>query len=402
MARTCTFSWQSETGKAEWSFDGEALLLVPDEVPPRGFSLRECSALSGDGHAIALAFSGQTLSLQRLGQDGPSLLESLWRLWPPARAGALRLSGSGEPRRFRGALLEAAAPKPCELLLYEDLLVAAEEGSDLQPLFLSLLQRITFDETSYAVTLHGWDGRAVRVGKMAGETQAFLEAVKFARAGLVREAAEVAAAHLPGLSAAARAALSAVWLPGRMVAAADLEKACPGFGAAFEASWLSASLRKREGRLLLGWAGGEGTWLGYGRPGLGLGAGTAEEEPAEAGAQAPEDGEESRREAPDCLLWMLCGRGGAWLLETLSEQGHATYRFEGGEEMPHLASRLLCAPQFSREALYLPIERLAGERADLAVAARELGFLRELRARFKGRAIHAGLDRWKREAGVEG
>ena len=65
--------------------------------------------------------------------------------------------------------------------------------------------------------------------------------------------------------------------------------------------------------------------------------------------------------------------------------------------MPALASRLLCAPQFSREALYLPVERLAGVHGELATAARDLAFLRELRARFVDRVIHTSPEAWRTE-----
>ena len=63
--------------------------------------------------------------------------------------------------------------------------------------------------------------------------------------------------------------------------------------------------------------------------------------------------------------------------------------------MQGLASRLLCAPQFSREALYLPIEALGGERGELAIAAQNLGFLVALRRRFTGRIIHRSPESWR-------
>ena len=62
-----------------------------------------------------------------------------------------------------------------------------------------------------------------------------------------------------------------------------------------------------------------------------------------------------------------------------------------------LVSRLLCAPQFSKEALYGPREMLTGERADLAIAAQFLGFLEGLRARFEGRVIHASPEGWRKD-----
>ena len=48
--------------------------------------------------------------------------------------------------------------------------------------------------------------------------------------------------------------------------------------------------------------------------------------------------------------------------------------------MPALVSRLLCAPQFSKEALYNPLADLTGDNAELAIPAQFLGFLVELGA----------------------
>ncbi|NLE10540.1 MAG: hypothetical protein GX630_03450, partial [Actinobacteria bacterium] len=98
-------------------------------------------------------------------------------------------------------------------------------------------------------------------------------------------------------------------------------------------------------------------------------------------------------------LWLLCGKNGVWFLEALSIEDRATYCFTGGEEVPALVSRLLCAPQFSREALYSPLAELTGESADLAIAAQALDFLVELRRRFKDRVIHQTTEGWKRDVG---
>ncbi len=96
---------------------------------------------------------------------------------------------------------------------------------------------------------------------------------------------------------------------------------------------------------------------------------------------------------------MLAGRQDKWFLEALSMDDHATYRFKGGDEVPALVSRLLCAPQFSKEALYSPLADLTGERADLAIPAGSLGFLVALRERFQGRLIHKGVEAWRAEVG---
>jgi hypothetical protein len=94
---------------------------------------------------------------------------------------------------------------------------------------------------------------------------------------------------------------------------------------------------------------------------------------------------------------MLCGTGSIWFLEALSVKDRATYCFRGGDEVPALVSQLLCAPQFSKEALYTPLERLTGDNALLAIPAQSLGFLVELRTRFAGRVIHKSPEGWQKE-----
>jgi hypothetical protein len=157
-----------------------------------------------------------------------------------------------------------------------------------------------------------------------------------------------------------------------------MEGLCSGFEAAFRAGWLPSLLRCEEGGFLLEWASPAGTWLGCTREGGEDGAGGA-----------PDD--------PPPPLWMLAGKKGVWFLEALAMEDRATYCFKGGDEVPALVSRLLCAPQFSKEALYTPSAELAGERADLAIPARYLGFLVELRTRFQSRVIHQSAEGWRKE-----
>ena len=63
--------------------------------------------------------------------------------------------------------------------------------------------------------------------------------------------------------------------------------------------------------------------------------------------------------------------------------------------MVSLVSAMLCAPHFAREAVYMPLADLVGERADLALAARHLPFLAELRQRFVQRIIHRDAESWQ-------
>ena len=135
----------------------------------------------------------------------------------------------------------------------------------------------------------------------------------------------------------------------------------PGFTEALTEGWLAFLPRGEDAAALLAWGGDERCSIGYERSGD---------------------------------LWILAGKGDLWVVENVSAPDCGTYRFVGGAELPALVEQLLCAPQFAREALYLPLDELTGEWATHAPAARYLGFLVRLRELFHGRVIHrdaAGL-----------
>jgi hypothetical protein len=224
-----------------------------------------------------------------------------------------------------------------------------------------------------------------------------------------------------------------------LLSLAEIESAGPGFEEQFRAAWLPHLVRCAEAEDLLRWATEGSTHLGYSR----LESDTTGRTPEEPAGAAPEGDQPGVNEGPASapgplasaaaraaaaaglgggtagtttegvdggvapnlfqpkaaegqpLLWLLAGKGDRWLLEALSDEDHATYCFQAGPEMPGLASSLLCAPQFSREALYLPLTDLVGDRADLGLAARELGLLKALRQRFVGRLIHGDRARWR-------
>lgn len=145
-------------------------------------------------------------------------------------------------------------------------------------------------------------------------------------------------------------------------------------------TWIARLPRHKEAAALAVWAEPGELHLGFTRPY----AATAGSGAAGAGAG----------------LWLLAARGDRWLMENLSADDHVTYQFQVGSQTTRLAGRLLCAPQFSREALYLPIEQLTGEHANLAIAARDLGFLRNLRERFQSRLTSTTPQAW--QAGLDG
>jgi hypothetical protein len=372
MANKCRMTRHGSSTEASWRREGEHLVLSPLSGMPLSLPLGEVCGIGGDGYSILLRSAQGDVQLDRLGADGPGLLQDLRRDWTPLRAGLLRLSDGKAPARiYKGQVQGPQGSGPCRGFLAEDRFLYAVDGEDLVALALADCQQVVFDAAAYCIRCAGWEqGTGTVFSKLGGETAACTELLRQARGQLAAEADSSLARHLPTLAADARAALASHWLPGRLLSLAELERLAPGFQAAFAASWLAHSHRAREGQALMqGLAAGD-CWLGYGRPGRSLA-------PQAAPAEQPQ------------LLWLLVRGEPNWSLELLSQGDYATYLFAGGPELPRLISGLVQFPAFSREALYMPLADLVEDRARYAIAARELPLLRELRACFAGRRIHA-------------
>ncbi len=417
MGRTCQRTRAGVSTPGTWSLDADALRVLADGGLAEAYRLGELSGIGGDEYAIELELGAETVTLAKLGSEGSTLLATLRRTWLPRRADALRLTGAGAPKHFAASVAVGdAAPRRAALLLFDDALLVAPDGADVEPVFLSLLAAVRFDAAALAVRLEGWGGTAVTVAKLAGQTEEFVAALQARRAQLGAEAAEVLARQLPTLPPETRATLAANWLPGRMLSRAELDRLAPGAWTAFAASWLGPAPRREYGEALLALASPEQAWVGYARPGAGKPAGGDGAQPAAAGAApatatplvhpplSPATGETpaatgggpAAGAAPTgTLLWLLVQTSGRWLLEAVSETDWATYRFAADGDFPALASHLGCAAQFSREALYMPLAELTGDRSEMAIAARELPFLCALRERFRGRVIHTSMETWR-------
>jgi len=355
-----------------WRRDADQLIFSPTAGLPLSLPLGEAGGIAGDGFAIRLRSALGDLPLERLGADGPTLLQELRRDWLPLRAARLRLSDGTPPAKvFTGQVQGPLGSGPFRGFLHEDRFLFAVDGADVTALPLADCREVGFDEPGFAIRCAGWDDRPGTVfSKLGGQTQAVVDLLRTAREQLAVEADATLACHLPGLPATARMTLASHWLPGRMLSLAALEALAPGFETAFRASWLAHSHRAAEGQALMQGIAPTDRWLGYGRPGRTL-------------APIPAPGEMPQ------LLWLLVRGEPSWSLELLSQGDYATYLFSGGAELPGLVGGLVQMPEFSREALYLPLTDLVEERARYAIAARELPLLRELRARFAGRRIHA-------------
>lgn len=347
---------------ARWRRDGGTLIVSPTAGLALAIDLGEVSGISGDGFTINLHASIGEVTLERLGANGPTLLQELRRDWPALRARLLRLNGGDSPDKFfSGTVASKEYRGAFRGFLSGDRLIFAPEGEDIKILFLTDCSMISFNEQTYSVNCIGWESEGTIFSKLGGETAVFTAMLQAAREKLTQEASTTLVHHLPTLAPAARAELGSQWLPGRVLSFAALERMAPGFEAAFLASWLASCPRADEGRKLMEGIAPSDRHLGFAVAGEG-------EEP---------------------MLWLLVRCANTWSLELLSHGNYATYLFAGSDELPRLISGIIRLPDFSREALYLPMEELTGERAKYSIPARDLPLLGDLRERFTGRRIHA-------------
>ena len=362
MSHGCRFVRNGSGVDASWRRDGDTIIVSPTSGLVLVIALGEVSGISGDGFTVSLRAPAGDVTLDRLGADGPTLLQELRRDWLPLRARLLRLNGGNSPGKvFSGTVASKEYRGAFRGFLSGDRLIIAPEGADLKILFFADCSMISFTEQTYTVNCTGWEGEETIFSKLGGETAAFTAALQTAREKLTQEADTTLARHLPTLAPVARAELGSQWLPGRVLSFAAIERMAPGFEAAFLASWLASCPRDDEGRKLMEGITPSERYLGF---------------------AVADEGEEP-------MLWLLVRCANAWSLELLSQGDYATYLFAGGEELPGLISRIIRLPEFSREALYLPMEELTGERAKYTIPARDLPLLGDLRARFTGRRIHS-------------
>jgi hypothetical protein len=384
--------------QATWLLDKDILSITSPVIGALALPVAEISGFTFDDTVLALCVNGRRLILSKLGAGGPTLYDALERAWPLLRAQALRLQGRGEPHIYPCSFAQEGAAVPGRVVVYDDLLLVYGCGSDLSPIFLPLVQCVMSDEANYLVTIRTWEDASYAFSKLGPKTSEFARRVTNARAALTSEASAYIRGCFPSLDAFAQMSLSAQWLPGRLLSLEQLAMLVPEAPGALDA--LVAQLpRKRESGALRKGAAPSDIFFAL-VAALPEAQGGEEEQPS-GDAAAPEEDEAVQPAAPmlPATLWLAARRGDDVVLESLSEGDRATYVFNDAEKVLPLLSMLLCAPQFSREALYVPVEKLVGDRAVLAVAARELAFLKELRKSLKARIIHRSFAQWSKDLG---
>ena len=240
----------------------------------------------------------------------------------------------------------------------------------------------------------GLQGKIALV-RFARRTEAVHREIGEGLAALEARQAKLFQDMVPDLGAFALRRLGQVLRDGVAVHRRFVEEAAPG---AWDAIWRHAmldparracaeDLRERAGDLYLAIK-----ELGHIRRASPTGGGAAADSLPDDDSPAEEAG------ATHQFLYFFTV-GAALVLEVPSMTGSATYVFRAGDNVLRRAtdiSRALAAMQFRREPIYLPESSLLeGPGRRYLEAVRTLGYLREVRAAFVGRAVHTSAIAWR-------
>jgi hypothetical protein len=396
-------------------------------------------------------FTGAKILLNQFGKATQDLRHDLLEAYRQRLIQCLLLEDLEEIARFDGfACLESPARAfsgPAEFRLYKsNLAVLPTQATGFQ-WRLADIDRVSFDEASYAVTLQACDER-LTVTKLAKRTREFSERLQEAMAQLTEKTAETLHNLFPFFNLDQFQQAAQLMKEGRAASLAKLQAIHSQVALALEENVVDKLLRPYFEALRqytpAGWA-----YTGFKilrkdedaesapeSPGESPEVSTAEETAREAieegargssptGQPAPAAAAEESEEQP-VLHWFFfplaatrsapCpGNLIAW--ESTSRAGRATYFFrlvppEQASQLQDPAkgsalidaavrqlNRALVLLNFRREPIYLPNDALEIQPRyrRYAIACRKIPELRRLRASFLGRAIHTSLPAWQEQ-----
>jgi len=417
----------------------DSLTIVPEHGEPIALAYVDVDDVFDDDHTLRLSdFAGRRYDLSMLGKAYGQVLADLRRLRIDALHHDLLLTGVELQDTFPARVFPGGGgePIPCEVRLFEDLMVVVPERGVMWGLPYSFVDQVRFDEGLYQThvatddgTEHVFGMAGKRSQKLPNELRRLLDALAARTARTLRDL-------VSGPEPAVLSRLSARMRDGRAVQQREVDAIAPGvWPRLVEAVVGTAELRSSFDRLASmcppGWAA-----LGVKAVLTDDADGGVPEQPEEteqsAGAGAGEislpPGAEGR-EAAECVagdtedetgrgrtvMWFFTplAEGGtpvnAAAQEITSERGHATYMFRlmapeqfeaarvAGEaavagavaEGVARLNRALLTLNFRREPIYLTDEQIAtGRYAKYRVALRKLDYLQWTRTAFLGRAIH--------------
>jgi hypothetical protein len=411
----------------------EALTIVPDRGDPVTLPYIDVDDVWDDDYTLRLTdFSGRRYDVSMLGKAYGQVLADITKRRDARLQHDLLLTGVNLQDTFPGTVFSGGQPTPCEIRLFEDLMVVVPERGLMWGVPFSFVEEVRFDDGLYQTHVRTDDGVEHIFGQLGKRSEELPQELRRLLDALAARTARTLSQLVGDVEPAVLSRLAAAMRDGRAVQRRAVEAISPVAWSRLEDAVVGTpDLRQAYDRLTSmcppGWAAlGVKAVLTQG------GGSTAEEAEAGAAGEAPSDPaataspdapeeqgvpgiEEDETGRDRTILWFFTplardGRpANAVAQEITSEQGHATYVFRLMEPGDFAAAeaagdgsladavgaavarlnRALLTLNFRREPIYLPDEQIAtGRYARYRAAMRRLDSLQSTRKAFLGRAIH--------------
>jgi hypothetical protein len=411
-----------QEGPCRVQFDTQTFTLTPESAAPLAFDLGDLDAVVPAEWEIRLMlFTGRSIVLRQFAKAYDNLAQGLTEAYRQRALRCLLLEDMAEVARFGGQfeLADAGAVTrtgSAEFRIYKSNLAVLASASQPFQWRLADIDTVRFDAANYVVVLESGKLQ-LTISRLAKRTEEFSRCVRDAMNEVAAAGAQALHAAFPFLDPDQLQSLATLLREGRSAPVARLAEISRQLPAALAANAVDKDLQPYYERLLARTA-GPSQYAGFKliRP---------EEEAAGAqGVSSPSTAADADAAGPQALYWFffpLAVKSGApeaanvvaW--ESSSRGGRATYFFRlldsaqvsqlkdpahagaAIDAAVHRLNRGLALLNFRRRPIYLSDEDLMRDPQyhRYAIAARRIPELRELRARFLGRAIHNSPESWQ-------
>jgi len=407
----------SQDGACRVQFDAETFTLTPESGPALVFDLGDLDTITAADYEARLAlYTGRTIVLQQLGKAYATFVHDLTEAHRNRTVQCMLLEDMAEVARFNGNFDLAgdnSASGPAEIRLYKSNLAVLPVASQSFQWRLADIDEAKLD--AYEVTLQagGW----LKFSHLAKRTEEFAAKINEARTALQTQTSQALHSLLPFLDPDQLQSCAALLREGRSAPLAKLAEIHQHIPAALAANAVDKALKPYYDQLITRAVAGMG-YAGFKiiRPDQG-------QNTSAAGRDNDPDADSA---APETLYWFffpIAAKPGssspanvvAW--EASSREGRASYFFRlvAPAEAASLAdpsrapsivdaairrlNRVLAMLNFRRRPIYLSDEELATDPHfhRYAIAARRMPEVREVRASFLGRALHASPEAWQQQ-----
>ena len=207
----------------------ESVTIVPERGDPVTLEYLDVDDVWDDDYTLHLTdFAGRMYDLSMLGKAYGQVLADVRKLRNEKLQHDLLLTGINLQDTFPANHFTGAEPVPCEIRVFEDLVVVVPERGVMWGLPYSFVEDVRFDEELYQVHVATDDGGSVVFGMMGKRSTEFVKGLRRNLDALAARTARTLGGLVPGLEPAVLSAVAARMRDGRAVQQREVDAVAPG------------------------------------------------------------------------------------------------------------------------------------------------------------------------------